>query len=79
MAKPQGTYKFAYDPADINPAFRIETHERLAALQFEALNTRLDRIETAMARMDRRVWVMVYGVFAVVLTQATQSFWTAHF
>ncbi len=69
-------FRLAYDPKMFDPAVRIEANERLAALQFEMLNTRLDRIEEAMERLEKRLWLTVFGVAAAILTQAFQSFMT---
>ena len=66
-------YRFAYDPADLNPALRIEANEKLTAFQFDALNQRLDRIEEAMQRLEKRLWIALYGVVGAILAQAFQS------
>ncbi|MEM9853385.1 MAG: hypothetical protein AAF841_02925 [Pseudomonadota bacterium] len=66
--------RFAYDPVDLNPNLRIEANEKVTAFQFEALNKRLDRIDEMMIRLERRLWLTVYGVAAAILTQAFQSF-----
>jgi len=66
--------RFAYDPMDLNPNLRIEANERVAAFQFDALNKRLDRIDEMMVRLERRLWLTVYGVAAAILAQAFQSF-----
>lgn len=55
------------------PALRIEAHERLAALQFSQLNTQLTKLEVMMERLERRLWLTVYGVVGVILAQAFQS------
>lgn len=51
------------------PGLRLEAHERLSALQVEALNARLDRIEALMERLERRLWLTVYGIVGVVLAE----------
>lgn len=56
-----------------SPGLRIEAQERLVALQFAQIDARLQRIEEAMERLERRLWVTVYGVAAVVLAQGMQS------
>ncbi|MEM9438412.1 MAG: hypothetical protein AAGA15_15375 [Pseudomonadota bacterium] len=66
--------RFAYDPLDLNPNLRIEANEKVTAFQFEALNKRLDRIDAMIVRLERRVWLTVYGVAAAILAQAFQSF-----
>ena len=52
------------------PALRLEAHERLAKLQFESLDRRLDKIEHMIERLEKRLWLTVYGVVAIILTQA---------
>lgn len=69
-------YRLGYDPREFNPALRIEANERLTAMQFLTLNQRLDRIEEAMMRLEKRLWLTVFGVAAAILTQAFQSFLT---
>ncbi len=52
---------------------RFETQERIMALQFGQVEKRLERIEELISGLERRLWMTVYGVVAVVLTQAVQS------
>jgi hypothetical protein len=69
--------RFGHDLFECAPGLRLEAHERLAALQFEALNKRLDKIDMLIERMERRLWLTVYGVVAAILGQAFQSILTA--
>ncbi len=55
------------------PGLRIEAHEQIAALQFAQVNTQLGKLEGVIERLDRRLWLTVYGVVGVVLTQAVLS------
>ena len=43
------------------------------ALQFGAVEKRLERIEALIESLERRLWMTVYGVVAVILTQAVQG------
>lgn len=52
---------------------RFETQERIMALQFGQVEKRLERIEALIEGLERRLWMTVYGVVAVILTQAVQS------
>lgn len=52
---------------------RFESQERIMALQFAQVDRRLERIETLIEGLERRLWMTVYGVVAVILTQAVQS------
>lgn len=62
-----------FEPFDCAPALRLEAHERVAALQFEAMNKRLDRLEELLERLEKRLWLAVYGVVAAILGQAFQG------
>ena len=52
---------------------RFEAQERVMALQFGAVDKRLERIEALIEGLERRLWMTVYGVVGVILTQAVQS------
>lgn len=67
---------YAREVFECAPSLRIEAHERLAALQFAQLNTQLSKIEEGMQRLERRLWLTVYGVVGVILAQAFQSILT---
>lgn len=71
MSEPRGS-RYGFEPFDCAPALRLEAHERVAKLQYDGLNTRLDRIEAVMERLEKRLWLTVYGVVAVILAQAVQ-------
>ncbi|SIS68470.1 hypothetical protein SAMN05421759_102351 [Roseivivax lentus] len=55
------------------PGLRLEAHERLSDLQFRNLAARLDRIEALMERLERRLWLAVYGVMATIAAQGVQG------
>jgi len=67
-----GGSRFLYDSFDAATA-RIEANERVSKLQFEALADRLVRIEGMIERLERRLWLAVYGVVGVVLAQGIVS------
>ena len=52
---------------------KLEAQERIMALQFGQVEKRLERIEALMGALEKRLWVTVYGVVAVILTQAVQG------
>ncbi|MCA0873660.1 hypothetical protein LCL97_22735 [Seohaeicola saemankumensis] len=60
------------DAFDCAPGLRLAAHERVSAVHQENLNRRLDRLEELIERLERRLWLAVYGVVAVVLAQAIQ-------
>ncbi|MGO4853174.1 GTA head formation protein, RCAP_rcc01685 family [Phaeovulum sp. W22_SRMD_FR3] len=61
--------KEPFDPHDQ----RLETVERIMSLQFTQVERRLERIEAMIEGLERRLWMTVYGVVAVILTQAVQG------
>ncbi len=65
--------RVGFEAFDCTPGLRLESHERLSALQFVTLNARLERIEALIERLERRLWLTVYGVVGVILSQAFQG------
>ncbi|MEX0364632.1 MAG: hypothetical protein AB3N22_01090 [Ruegeria sp.] len=62
-----------YPPFECAPGLQLAAHERVAAIQHAHLCRRLDQIEEMMERLEKRLWLTVYGVVAVILAQAFQS------
>lgn len=56
------------------PGMRLQAHEQVSGIHFANLNMRLDRIEIMMERLERRLWLAVYGVAAVILAKVVQTF-----
>ncbi len=69
--------RLGYEPFECAPGLRLAAHERVSAIHHENLCRQLDRLEEMMERLERRLWLAVYGVAAVILAQAVQSFVTA--
>lgn len=55
------------------PGMKIEAQERLAEVQFGQLRAHLERVEAMMERLERRLWLTVFGVLATILAQGFQS------
>ena len=55
------------------PALRLEAHERVSRLHVDALNGRLERLEALLERLEKRLWLTVYGVAGVILAEAFQG------
>lgn len=60
------------DAFECAPGLRLAAHERVSAIHHQNLDRRLDRLEEMIERLERRLWLAVYGVVAVVLAQAIQ-------
>lgn len=79
MSEPRrsaGGSRFLFEPFEYGPAQMREAQERVLAMQFEAIESRLTRMEALMERLERRLWLTVYGVVATILAQAMGSLLT---
>lgn len=70
--RPAGGSRFLYDSFDAAAA-RIEANERVAEERWTALEYRLGQIETALDRLERRLWLGVYGAAAFLLAQGVEA------
>ena len=59
------------------PGLRLEAHERLTSVHFDNLSSRLARLEEAVERLEKRLWLTVYGIVAVILATGFQSIMSA--
>ncbi len=55
------------------PGLRLEAHERVSKLQFDALTDRFQRMEALLERLERRLWLTVYGVAGAILADVFQG------
>ena len=73
VRKPSETgSRFVYDSFDAAQA-RIEANERVAEERWAALDYRLELIDGALERLEKRIWLGVYGVAAFLLTQVAET------
>ena len=62
-----GGSKYLYEPFEA--AAKLETHKQVTDERWIGLERRLETIEGALERLEKRLWVAVYGVVAFVLTR----------
>jgi len=67
-----GGSRFLFDSFDAASA-RIEVVERVGEERWAALDYRLGHIEASLERLERRIWVMVFGVAAFLLAQGAEA------
>ena len=60
-------------PFECAPGLRLAAHERLSMVQLEALTRRVDKLDELVERLEKRLWLTVYGVVGVILGQAFLS------
>ena len=62
-----------YERFECAPGLRLQAHERVADIQNKNLLARLDRVEAMMERLEKRLWLTVYGIIAIIVGQGLQS------
>lgn len=70
--RPSDGSRFLYDSFDAAAA-RIEANERVAEQRWAALDYRLGLIDTVLERLEKRIWLGVYGVAAFLLAQMGET------
>ena len=61
-----GGSRFLYEPFDVAHA-RIEVNERIQEERWQQLERRLQQIEVALDRLEKRIWLSVYGAASLIL------------
>lgn len=61
--------RYLYEPFEYAPAHRVEANERVLEERWAALEYRLGLIEQTLERLERRVWLTIFGVTAAVLSE----------
>jgi hypothetical protein len=72
VQRKDGGSRYLYDSFDAASA-RIEANERVLAERWAALDFRLGQIDAALERLEKRIWVGVYGVAAYLLAQGAEA------
>ncbi|MFO1175461.1 MAG: hypothetical protein U1E48_09680 [Paracoccaceae bacterium] len=65
--------RFLKEPFDWTRDHRFEATEKIMEVQFLAVERRLERIEAMIIGVEKRMWMTVFGVVGVILSQAVQS------
>lgn len=63
--------RYLYDSFDATAA-RVEANERVAEERWGGLEYRLNQIEVTLERVERRLWLGVYGVATFLLAQGAE-------
>lgn len=61
-----GGSRFLYEPFDVASA-RMEVNERILEERWSQLERRLNHIEVMLDRLEKRVWIAVYGAASLIL------------
>jgi hypothetical protein len=68
----QGGSRYLFDSFDAAQA-RIEANERVSEERWQALEFRLGQIDGALERLEKRIWLGVFGVAAFLLAQGGEA------
>jgi hypothetical protein len=71
-----GGSRFLFDSFDAASA-RIDANERVAEERWVALEFRLSQIDATLERLEKRIWLGVYGVAGFLLAQMAEAVITA--
>jgi len=72
VRRSEGGSRFVHDSFDAATA-RIEANERVADERWAGLEYRLGLIEATLERLEKRIWVGVYGVAAFLMAQMAET------
>ncbi len=73
MTKRSGGSRYLYEPFDAASA-RIEANERVIAERWQGLERRLQTIESTLERLERRLWLAVYGAAGMLAADVAYGF-----
>lgn len=65
--------RYLKEPFEWVQEHRFDATEKIMEVQFLAVDRRLERIETVISGVEKRMWMTVFGVVGVILSQAVQS------
>lgn len=72
-ARPRiGGSRFLYDSFDA-ASLRLEASERVAEERWLGVERRLGQIEQALERLEKRLWLGVWGVAGFLLAQGAEA------
>jgi predicted lysophospholipase L1 biosynthesis ABC-type transport system permease subunit len=61
-----GGSRFLYEPFDVTQA-RLDVAEKIAEERWQQLERRLVQMETTLDRLEKRMWLAVYGAASMIL------------
>ena len=72
-ARVPGGSRFLFEPFQYGPKEYQEAQDKILEMRFSAVDNRIERMEALMERLERRLWLTVYGVVATILAQAVKT------
>ena len=69
-----GGSRYLYEPFEAASIHKVEIYERVMEERWKGLDYRLGQIEVMLERLERRVWLTIFGVSAAVLAETVSGF-----
>ncbi|GFE66712.1 GTA head formation protein, RCAP_rcc01685 family [Litoreibacter roseus] len=69
-----GGSRYLYEPFEYAPAHTVEANERVQQERWKGLEYRLGLIEQGIERLEKRVWLTIFGVSAAILSETVTGF-----
>ncbi len=72
MSEPKertGGSRYLYEPFEYARADTVKANERVQDERWRGLEYRLGQIELMLERLEKRVWLTIFGVTAAVLSE----------
>ncbi len=59
------------------PGLKLQSHEKVTEILNANMLKRIDKVERQMERLEKRLWLTVYGIVALFLAEAAASIFIA--
>ena len=69
-----GGSRYLYEPFEFASIHQVEAHERIVESQLDSVERHFVRLEAALERLEKRLWMTVYGVAAMVLAEIVRAY-----
>ncbi len=69
-----GGSRYLYEPFEYASAQKLDANERVMEERWKALEYRLGQIEEMLTRLEKRVWLTIFGVSAAILSETVTGF-----
>lgn len=66
--------RYLYEPFEVRAGHQLEMYQKVLDERWKALEYRLAQLESMMERLEKRLWLTIFGVVGAVLTEAVSGF-----
>ena len=72
--KRTGGSRYLYEPFEVATTQTVKANERVQDERWKALEYRLSQIEAMLERLEKRLWLTIFGVSAAILGEVFANF-----